>query len=149
MFRPDMHRQKLYSKRDSFSGRFSGKEAFDITRYNQKKADALNRYRRIETAVAVDSDELLRRDRKAIMKVYIQNNYRDDKMFYTCLQMPRRSWVTLKNQVKTELGIEPQKKGVAKRADILTKGDKPPTVDDEYDFYPAPDEEDEGAESLE
>lgn len=146
MFKPDMHRQKLYSHKDSFSGRFSGKEAFDITRYEQKKADALNRYRKIETEKAVDKDELFRLDRRQIMRIYVQNGYRDDKMFYTCLEMPARSWRTLKKEVREELGVEAPAKGANKRVkDLLEQTlDKP--TDDDYTFFSPPEEDDEAAD---
>lgn len=144
MFRPDMHRQKMYSKRDSFSGRFSGREAFDITRYNQKKADALNRYRKMETVKAFDPDELIRLDRRAIMKVYLQNNYRDDKMFYTCLDMPRRTWTHLKKEVREELGLEKPLQGSAKRAAQLSKtaeDERVEPTDEEYTYFTPNEEE--------
>lgn len=142
MFKPDMHRQKMYSKRDSFAGRFSGREAFDITRYNQKKADALNRYRKMETVKAFDPDELMRLDRRAIMVKYVQNNFKDDKMFYTCLDMPRTSWVQLKKAVRKELGLEAPARGGKKRAQVLlgnTAQEQP--KDTEYEFWTPPEEE--------
>jgi len=138
MFKADMHRQKLYSRKKRFAGRFSGREAFDITKYNRKKADALNKYRKLDVAVPLDSDELFRRDRRRIMKMYVNKGYKDDIMFYTCLEMTRKSWVELKADVRKELGIEAPRSGSKKRAHEIEQEAAIEAINDEYEFYKPP-----------
>jgi len=116
MFSPMMHRQKLYSKNKLFAGRFSGREAFDITYYTKKKAKALDRYRKIETMPAMDPDALIAADRRMIMKTFLELGYDNDKRIYTLLRMPRRSWEEIKKAVKKDLGIVAEPRGSKKRA---------------------------------
>lgn len=48
MFTSEMHKRKLYPRRYNFDGRFSGVDPFDLTKYEKKKAAALNAFRKIE-----------------------------------------------------------------------------------------------------
>jgi len=111
MFSPMMHRQKLYSRRKSFAGRFSGREAFDITRYNIKKAKALDRYRKIEIAKAEDPEDVLRLKYERIMTVFLENKFEHDKIMYTCLELRDNAWRRLKKQTQEKLGIKPKPRG--------------------------------------
>ena len=130
MFTTEMHKRKLYPARDSFSGRFSGVDPFDLTKYERKKAAALNAYRKIEAGqeVGINAEEAIRRMQDSIIKNCVEMGI-PQVHGYKILGMSRRTWEDRK-KVLVKQGIIKQepKTGVPKRLkDALEK--TAPTID--------------------
>lgn len=92
MFNSEMHRQKLYPNNPAFQGRFSGKEAFDITEYNKKKAAALNAYNKGNGASSVTDPAKLREQWEYDAQLTCMMKGRSDVDVYESLSIPRKTW---------------------------------------------------------
>lgn len=117
MFNSDMHRRKEYPSNPAFRGRFSGREAFDITEYNKKKADALNAYRKgVGKEAVVDPAKVIEAYENRVIKNVIEMGL-EQKTVYKALGMSEPTWFSRKKRLIEYLNLkEPPKKGSAKRA---------------------------------
>lgn len=138
MFQQDMHRQKLYPKNPLFRGRFSGREAFDITRYNRKKSDALNRYRKLENGkglgdAVVDARDVLAQYTKDIAYRFVENGYKGNKQMWTLLGIGENTWFELKKEARKKLGVPDKIVGMKARARDVVKRIVKDKKDDDKD----------------
>ena len=120
MFTTEMHKRKLYPKQCSFMGRFSSRDPFDLTRYNQKKAGALNAYRKAEGLEKFIAPEELRLlFEQAALKNVIELGLAE-KPVYTALGIPNRTWEDRKRAMIASGVVEKPKTGAAKRLSEIT-----------------------------
>ena len=94
MFSMDMHKRKLYPRDCSFMGRFTSRDPFDLTRYDQKKAAALNAYRRFEGLVAVQGltpEAAVRIMEDRALKNAVEKGL-VELPIYTALEIPPKTW---------------------------------------------------------
>lgn len=118
MFSSDMHKRKMYPRDCAFMGRFSGIDPFDLTRYERKKAAALNAYRRAEGLGGPDiptPEEVTRGIELAALKRAVEQNLIESHVF-RALNIGRRTWQERKKALIASGEIKiTQKSGVANR----------------------------------
>lgn len=93
MFTSEMHKRKLYPRRYNFDGRFSGVDPFDLTKYEKKKAAALNAFRKMEagTPTGMTREEILLAVHAQALKNAVEKEL-VEKPIYTALEIPKRTW---------------------------------------------------------
>jgi energy-coupling factor transporter ATP-binding protein EcfA2 len=109
MFNSEMHKRKEYPSNPAFSGRFTGKEAFDITEYNKKKAAALNAYRKGMTGKegeSVNEAEVISKYELVIIKRAIEKGIKHEAAIYQALGMPGTTWRRKKKDLIEKMGVK-------------------------------------------
>lgn len=116
MFTSEMHKRKLYPRKYNFDGRFSGVDPFDLTKYEKKKAAALNAFRKMEEGKATGEtkEELLLAIHFQALKNAVEKKL-VEKPIYEALEIPRRTWEDRKRKAISDglINYEP-KNGVGK-----------------------------------
>lgn len=125
MFRSEMHKRRLYPKGSSFIGRFSSRDPFDLTKYEQKKANALNAFRKAEGLEKfIPPEEVRGLIEKQALKRAVELGLME-KPIYTALDIPAITWKVRKKALieSGEIKNNP-KNGPAKRMHDLLSEEK-------------------------
>jgi len=150
MFKTDMHKRKLYPRGAAFSGTFTSKNPFDLTVYEQKKAAALEAYRKKESGdgdpalVGADKEDIIRIIEESAMVLCLKDPKIHQASVYKALNIKYERWKEIRKRCKKKYNINPEPTiGPVKRmndkknilAGLLKDRHSGVTADDNIDEY--------------